>query len=665
MKIQRKPRLILLKSLVRVRAYTTGKGTYHTAHDRHLHGGGKEDPNRFVKAPDGNLDFGELPKDVAQAIRRQAGKIRLQLGRHSGKNQGYGVVHIMAEHPEISDITGFVSHVVSGYNEIWRSKKGKIMLVRRGDQPKAPVAIIELQPHAGGEFYSVVTAFTHRKSRGEELLWPVAQSQTPDSGVPSALTPGYADEASGTRANAERKETKDSMSKSMHQSRESPMNSIILLFKSLIPAHTRRLKTGKVVNVRQYTDKRTKRTEDDQTLDMFADDDTITTPRKDMIDEHKRLVDVLESPSRKDDKAEAKKQKEELEEYEGRGEEPSIQDQIKSAKRRLASAKDEDKPAIEKEIRALRNRALDDDPIVPAKPSQEASQTEPSFPQGAQRKAEHDAMAARHGEHYANGYWAKRDGYRMEPPFSVRKKADQNAWERGWLAAKGESDAKPAPAPKPAEAKGPVPKVTAVTRGEAPAVDATAIGQRVTLARAKHSGYVGMAGHVAAHIKSRGTVKIALDNGEYYEALPANIDALDDGVTGAGYAKVQADKAKREAGANRREERQEQARIEAEKQKQAAAKIADRVTSVLPGVPESDHKKVMNAVQRARRGNAGAHVVVSHYGAPFNDVQALPFKTLEAAQRYVGMKKEEDLRVKGTHGVFSPRVVSVKAAQKS
>ena len=96
------------------------------------------------------------------------------------------------------------------------------------------------------------------------------------------------------------------------------MNPIVLLFKSLVPAHTRRLKTGKVVNVRQYTDKRTKRLEDDKTLDMFADDDTITTPRQEMIDEHKRLVDVLESPSRKDDKAEAKKQKEELAGYEGK-----------------------------------------------------------------------------------------------------------------------------------------------------------------------------------------------------------------------------------------------------------------------------------------------------------------------------------------------------------
>lgn len=92
---------------------------------------------------------------------------------------------------------------------------------------------------------------------------------------------------------------------------------ILVLFKSLVPAHTRRLKTGKVVRVRQYRNKVNKRPdEDDRTRDMFADD-TVAEPRQDLIAEHKRLVDVLESPSHKDDKVEAKKQAEELREYEG------------------------------------------------------------------------------------------------------------------------------------------------------------------------------------------------------------------------------------------------------------------------------------------------------------------------------------------------------------
>jgi hypothetical protein len=45
--------------------------------------------------------------------------------------------------------------------------------------------------------------------------------------------------------------------------------------------------------------------------------DTIETPRSEMIAEHEKLVDVLNSPSHKDDKVEARKQAKELEEYKG------------------------------------------------------------------------------------------------------------------------------------------------------------------------------------------------------------------------------------------------------------------------------------------------------------------------------------------------------------
>lgn len=50
--------------------------------------------------------------------------------------------------------------------------------------------------------------------------------------------------------------------------------------------------------------------------------DTITTPRSEMVKEHERLVDVLNSPSHKDDKAEAKKQEKELNEYKGAAQKP-------------------------------------------------------------------------------------------------------------------------------------------------------------------------------------------------------------------------------------------------------------------------------------------------------------------------------------------------------
>lgn len=45
--------------------------------------------------------------------------------------------------------------------------------------------------------------------------------------------------------------------------------------------------------------------------------DEVSEPRDELIQEHKRLVAVLRSPSHQDDLEEAKKQEEELEEYEG------------------------------------------------------------------------------------------------------------------------------------------------------------------------------------------------------------------------------------------------------------------------------------------------------------------------------------------------------------
>lgn len=109
----------------------------------------------------------------------------------------------------------------------------------------------------------------------------------------------------------------------------------ILFLKSLVAGYTR--KDGTVV--KPHSDRRTKRQQaapgqmalfDDEkklppnrfkgadpvatTPDMF---DTVTEPRSELIAEHKRLVQVLNSPSHADDKAEAKKQEAELAEYEG------------------------------------------------------------------------------------------------------------------------------------------------------------------------------------------------------------------------------------------------------------------------------------------------------------------------------------------------------------
>lgn len=56
-----------------------------------------------------------------------------------------------------------------------------------------------------------------------------------------------------------------------------------------------------------------------------ARSDVVTTPRSEMIAEHERLVDVLNSPSREDDKAEARRQEKELAEYKQEAEDPEAE----------------------------------------------------------------------------------------------------------------------------------------------------------------------------------------------------------------------------------------------------------------------------------------------------------------------------------------------------
>lgn len=123
------------------------------------------------------------------------------------------------------------------------------------------------------------------------------------------------------------------------QTKENPamIKGMILILKSMVSSHTRRLKSGKVIQVRGYTDKRTKKTEaSDKQNDLFGNDVHVM-PKKEAVDEHKRLVAVLKSPSHADDKKEAKKQAKELKEIQAGGK----VDERKAAKEKFSSTKND------------------------------------------------------------------------------------------------------------------------------------------------------------------------------------------------------------------------------------------------------------------------------------------------------------------------------------
>jgi hypothetical protein len=87
---------------------------------------------------------------------------------------------------------------------------------------------------------------------------------------------------------------------------------VVLFFKAHVGAY---LRGGKMVNVNGYQGRAARAVPSPGQLSLFGSNDHVTTPRAEMIAEHERLVDVLNSPSREDDKVEAKRQEKELAEY--------------------------------------------------------------------------------------------------------------------------------------------------------------------------------------------------------------------------------------------------------------------------------------------------------------------------------------------------------------
>lgn len=81
----------------------------------------------FIKAPDGSLDFGEITPAMSKAMRRQAGKIRLQHGVQNADGTGHGLIHIETNHGKqirgagFKSVEEFVAHVATKFNEIFGS----------------------------------------------------------------------------------------------------------------------------------------------------------------------------------------------------------------------------------------------------------------------------------------------------------------------------------------------------------------------------------------------------------------------------------------------------------------------------------------------------------------------------------------------------------------
>ena len=136
----------------------------------------------FVLTVSGSKDFGEISVELAEKSKRQAGKIRLRIGRQQNDVGDYGEKHI--ERPErllqlrragFDNARDFVAYTCTHFDELYASGKRLILTNRDGGY----TCVIELKPFDDEECYDVITALISRRKSIEHkaakekirLLW--------------------------------------------------------------------------------------------------------------------------------------------------------------------------------------------------------------------------------------------------------------------------------------------------------------------------------------------------------------------------------------------------------------------------------------------------------------------------------------------------------------
>ena len=133
----------------------------------------------YVLTSDGRRDFGEITSEIAVKIKRESGKIRLEIGFQKD-GRGYGESHI--ERPDrlvqlkragFDNARDFVEFVANAYDMIFQGKGNNIFIVRMVDT--ANIAFLSLKQNDKNKdvYWSVESAFISRKDylNGKILLW--------------------------------------------------------------------------------------------------------------------------------------------------------------------------------------------------------------------------------------------------------------------------------------------------------------------------------------------------------------------------------------------------------------------------------------------------------------------------------------------------------------
>jgi len=139
----------------------------------------------FVLTRDGSKDFGEISQEIAKIIKRQAGKIRLRIGKQERDKDNFGEKHI--ERPDrlhqlqkngYENARDLVYDVASGYTAIYSGENGRLTLYKKTDRKGAALFVILIPSSSEDDFYDVKTGMITRDTYyiNKKPLWEKAQS---------------------------------------------------------------------------------------------------------------------------------------------------------------------------------------------------------------------------------------------------------------------------------------------------------------------------------------------------------------------------------------------------------------------------------------------------------------------------------------------------------
>lgn len=132
----------------------------------------------LVHPETGEIRFCEVPEMKSRGVIIPAGEVRLQNGRHSGPNRGWGAAHIWAEHAEEMRQRGFhskeevpayvatiVQYGVPLFYEGGFTRNIRVMAVRSS----SGTAVLEHRSLQTGSVWSIVTAFSGTRTQGTRV----------------------------------------------------------------------------------------------------------------------------------------------------------------------------------------------------------------------------------------------------------------------------------------------------------------------------------------------------------------------------------------------------------------------------------------------------------------------------------------------------------------